>query len=56
MRSFFDTGHQQLTTLIEQGNCSEAQAIIRELGEEALHENAEWLLQRRHRPIRPPQV
>ncbi len=56
MRSFFETGHQQLQALIKAGKLAEAQAVIRELGQEALHENAEWLLQRRHRPLRPPQV
>ncbi len=56
MRSFFRTGNQQLEGLIKSSEYGEAQEVIRELGREALQENAEWLLQRRRRPIRPPQV
>lgn len=34
----------------------EAQAIVRELGIEALSENADWVIQHRHRPIGTPSM
>jgi hypothetical protein len=56
MRSFYATAKRHIEQLIEQGNVAEAQQIVLELGIEALQENAEWLLQHRQRPIKPPTV
>ncbi len=54
MRWLFHTAQQETEGLLKTGNNEDAQSLILELGKEALAENAEWVLQRRERPIMPP--
>jgi hypothetical protein len=54
MLQLYRKANQQLKELLAQGRLVEAQNIIRELGEEALIENGEWLLFHRSQPVQMP--
>lgn len=56
MRSFYATAKRHIDELIDAGDVESSRQLILELGREALQENAEWLLQHRQRPIKPPTV
>jgi hypothetical protein len=51
MGRIFERARREATTTRAATNDAEFQALARELGREALAENAEWLLDHRHRPI-----
>ena len=53
MGRIFERARREATTTSAATDDAEFQALVRELGREALAENAEWLLDHRHRPIEP---
>ena len=51
MKSLFTTAAHKLESLIAAKNVAKSQALIHDLGLEALNENADWLVQRRRKPV-----
>ena len=51
MKNLFTTAAQKLESLIAARNVTKSQALIHDLGLEALNENADWLVQRRRKPV-----
>jgi len=54
MAALFATAGQHLKALGKGSDSTTALELIKELGTEALSENAEWVIQHRHRPVSPP--
>jgi hypothetical protein len=54
MSELFDTAAQHLDTLLAAGDHRRAASLLRELGEEALEENGDWVLLHRERPLEVP--
>jgi hypothetical protein len=54
MSSLFGKANQKLGELLRRGDFGSAKRLIRELGEEALTENADWVIQHRARPPQLP--
>lgn len=54
MSTLFNDALEKLNYLLEQNNLIGAQILIRELGQEALRENGDWLLMHRERPMKVP--
>ena len=54
MSELFDIGHHQLVALLEAGDHERAIELLKDLGEEALEENGDWLLLHRERPLELP--
>ncbi len=54
MSHLFWLASQRLKESLEQGKSQEAERVIRELGEEALAENGDWVMLHRTRPISVP--
>jgi hypothetical protein len=53
MRELFQRAYELLPTRVDAGTASMARAVYRELGIEAMRENAEWVAVYRQRPIQP---
>jgi hypothetical protein len=55
MSALFARAGKKLRALVDQGQLSEAQQLIRELGKEALEENGDWVIVHRERTpeVRP---
>lgn len=51
MQNLFSTAAKKLEALIAAKNIERSQALIHDLGLEALNENADWLVQRRRKPV-----
>ena len=51
MKNLFTTAANKLESLIAAKNVAKSQALIHDLGLEALNENADWLVQRRRKPV-----
>ena len=51
MKNLFTTAAQKLESLIATKNVAKSQNLIHDLGLEALNENADWLVQRRRKPV-----
>ena len=51
MKNLFTTAAQKLESLIAAKNVAKSQSLIHDLGLEALNENADWLVQRRRKPV-----
>ena len=51
MKNLYATAAQKLAALIAAKNVAKSQALIHDLGLEALNENADWLVQRRRKPV-----
>lgn len=54
MSHLFALAEQRLQKMIQERNYQGAQALIAELGKEALAENGDWVLLHRERPLEPP--
>ena len=54
MKNLFTTAAKKLESLIAARNVTKSQALIHDLGLEALNENADWLVQRRRKPVALP--
>ncbi len=54
MSRLYQIAFQRLQASLEQGKPQDAERVIRELGEEALAENGDWVLLHRTRPITVP--
>lgn len=54
MRELFEVAAVRLTESLEQGNHEQASTVIRELGEEALAENGDWVMMHREREVEVP--
>jgi hypothetical protein len=54
MAELFDTADRHLTEMLEKGDHRHASELLRELGEEALEENGDWVLLHRERPLEVP--
>ena len=54
MSRLYEIAFQRLQAFLEQGKPQDAERVIRELGEEALAENGDWVLLHRTRPITVP--
>jgi hypothetical protein len=54
MSLLFDNAEVALAALLYAGQHDEAQALIRELGKEALVENGDWVVLHRERPLEVP--
>ena len=54
MKNLFTTAAHKLESLIAAKNVAKSQALIHDLGLEALNENADWLVQRRRKPVALP--
>ncbi len=54
MKNLFATAKSRLETHLANKNTSQSQRLIHELGLEALNENADWLVQRRRKPMKLP--
>ena len=54
MKNLFTTARDRLETHLAEPNPARAQRLIHELGLEALNENADWLVQRRRKPMQLP--
>ncbi len=54
MLSLFETAEDQLQQMISAGDLRAGGELLRELGREALGENADWLILHRSRPIKTP--
>jgi hypothetical protein len=54
MHSLFTKAARHLPVTLDAGDCEKAQRLLHELGDEALAENADWVIQHRTRPPRPP--
>jgi hypothetical protein len=55
MRMLFERAHELLPTDLDEASKAQALALYRELGMEAMRENAEWVAIYRQRPIQPLQ-
>ena len=51
MKNLFATAQTKLTTHIANRDTKQAQSLLHEVGLEALNENADWLVQRRRKPV-----
>jgi len=51
MLNLFATAAKKLESLIATKNIPRSQALLHELGLEALNEKADWLVQRRRKPV-----
>ncbi len=51
MKNLFSTAAGKLVSLIAGGNAKKSQVLLHDLGLEALNENADWLVQRRRKPV-----
>ena len=51
MKNLFTTAAKKLESLIAAGDVTKSQSLIHDLGLEALNENADWLVQRRRKPV-----
>lgn len=49
MASLYATALRRSEPLVEKGEFAQAQFLIRELGREALNENADWVIHHRER-------
>ena len=56
MSVLFDHACRRLDELLAAGDLAEAEALVPELGKEALAENGDWLLLHRDRPMEVPQL
>lgn len=54
MHSLFETARERVFELLSERNYAAAREVIRQLGEEAVAENADWVIQHRARPPRLP--
>jgi hypothetical protein len=54
MAEMFDTAEQHLTSQLKAGAIAEASDLLKELGQEALEENGDWVLLHRERPLEVP--
>jgi hypothetical protein len=54
MAELFDTAERHLAQMLEKGDHHHASELLRELGEEALEENGDWVLLHRERPLEVP--
>ena len=54
MKNLFTTAANKLDSLIAAKNVAKSQALIHDHGFEALNENADWLVQRRRKPVMLP--
>ncbi len=54
MKNLFTTAGTKLESLIAARNVVRSQSLIHDLGLEALNENADWLVQRRRKPVVMP--
>jgi uncharacterized membrane protein len=54
MAELFDVAEQHLTRQLKDGAIVEASGLLKELGEEALEENGDWVLLHRERPLEVP--
>jgi hypothetical protein len=50
----FDAANRELDRLLKRNDIAGAHCLLRELGREALTENANWLVLRRSRPVEMP--
>ena len=55
MRMLFERAYELLPAEIDEASKAQALALYRELGMEAMRENAEWVAIYRQRPIQPLQ-
>ena len=55
MNNLFTTAANKLDSLIAAKHVSKSKALIYDLGLEALHENADWLVQRLRKPVVLPE-
>jgi hypothetical protein len=53
MRVLFERAYELLPEQIDAASASLVRAVYRELGIEAMRENAEWVAVHRQRPIQP---
>ncbi|HUR32394.1 MAG TPA: hypothetical protein VM032_01270 [Vicinamibacterales bacterium] len=54
MAELFDTAEQHLTSQLKDGEMAHATALLKELGQEALEENGDWVMLHRERPLEVP--
>lgn len=54
MSELFDGAQTHLSLQLASGNLTQASALLRELGQEALEENGDWVLLHRERPLEVP--
>jgi membrane protein implicated in regulation of membrane protease activity len=54
MQSLYSTAKNRMEVLVAAGDYAQASELVRKLGQEALSENADWVIQHRHRPIGLP--
>ena len=54
MSELFDIGERSLDGLLKAGDHDAAEELLKELGEEALEENGDWVLLHRERPLEVP--
>lgn len=54
MSELFDAGQTHLSAQLDAGHVEQAAALLRELGQEALEENGDWVLLHRERPLEVP--
>jgi hypothetical protein len=54
MSEMFDIGERRLNELLGAGEPERAEDLLKELGEEALEENGDWVLLHRERPLEVP--
>ncbi len=54
MSELFDAAQSHLAEQLTRGDMEQASALLRELGQEALEENGDWVLLHRERPLEVP--
>jgi hypothetical protein len=54
MAELFDAGQNHLADQLAGGRLDEASALLKELGQEALEENGDWVMLHRERPLEVP--
>ena len=54
MSELFDAAQTHLTAQLTEGKLDQAAAPLRELGQEALEENGDWVLLHREPPLEVP--
>jgi hypothetical protein len=54
MAELFDAAEAQLTSQLKAGETAQASELLKELGQEALEENGDWVLLHRERPLEVP--
>ena len=56
MSEIFSRAEDSLQGLLKAGDFEESHELIKELGQEALAENGDWVLLHRERPLEVPQA